>query len=87
MTKQSFPALPDTEAGEPSPIDFAAKQEHTRTCQKWNPDEGYECTCALDLRIALQTEREMHNAWRKRAEEAELASLRSPAVARKEENK
>ena len=30
-----------------------------------------ECTCGLEWRDALQTEREMHNAWRKRAEQAE----------------
>lgn len=30
-----------------------------------------ECTCGLEWRIQLQTEQEMHNAWRKRAEEAE----------------
>lgn len=38
--------------------------------------EGYgdsSCTCALKWRAALATERTMHSAWRKRAEEAERA--------------
>lgn len=30
-----------------------------------------ECTCGLEFRIALETEKTMHAAWRKRAEEAE----------------
>lgn len=50
---------------------------HTRSCSAaWRNSE--ECTCGLEWRIKLQTEQEMHNAWRKRAEEAEaeLAMLK-----------
>lgn len=39
-----------------------------------------ECLCGLGWRIELQTEREMHNAWRKRAEEAETKLQSSPAT-------
>lgn len=39
-----------------------------------HPIDG-DCTCGLQYRIALQTEQEMHNAWRKRAEEAEASIL------------
>jgi hypothetical protein len=60
---------------------------HSRTCDWWDgaPDtEGpaYErrmaldtipCTCALKWRQMVRTERELHTAWRKRAEEAEAA--------------
>lgn len=34
---------------------------------------GDDCTCGLTWRIKLQTEQEMHAAWRKRAEEAEVS--------------
>lgn len=47
-----------------------SRLEHTRSCANLaNRDEN--CTCGLLWRIELQTEREMHAAWRKRAEEAE----------------
>lgn len=52
---------------------------HTRSCAALTPGDG-PCTCALDERIALQTEREMHRAWRKRAEEAEREVARLTAV-------
>lgn len=46
------------------------EMSHTRSCANLaSRDE--ECTCGLRWRIELQTEREMHAAWRKRAEEAE----------------
>ena len=47
--------------------------QHTRSCPALTPGNYEECTCGLRWRIELQTEREMHNAWRKRAEEAEAA--------------
>ena len=49
------------------------KLEHGMNCGALGFD-GYdagECTCGLEWRIRLQTEQEMHAAWRKRAEEAE----------------
>jgi hypothetical protein len=39
-----------------------------------------DCTCGLYWRVQLQTEREMHNAWRKRAEEAERPVSPTPRV-------
>ena len=48
--------------------------QHTRSCPALTPGNYEECTCGLRWRIELQTEREMHNAWRKRAEEAEAAA-------------
>ena len=48
--------------------------QHTRSCPALTPGNDEECTCGLRWRIELQTEREMHNAWRKRAEEAEAAA-------------
>lgn len=47
---------------------MAMPLEHTRTCQHWNSDG---CTCALEIRILARDWMELHNAWRKRAEEAE----------------
>jgi hypothetical protein len=44
---------------------------HSRSCSYFNDEIG--CTCCLEERRALTTERAMHAAWRKRAEEAELA--------------
>lgn len=48
---------------------------HTRSCPSLTPGDG-PCTCALDERIALQTEQTMSAAWRKRAEEAEAELVR-----------
>ena len=42
-----------------------------------NPMSEEFCTCGLEWRIRLRTEMEMHNAWRKRAEEAEAQSSSS----------
>lgn len=47
---------------------------HTRSCRGAHWDG--ECTCGLELRIALETEKTLHAAWQKRAMEAE-AELRS----------
>lgn len=47
------------------------KLEHGRNCHALGKVGDAGCTCGLRYRIELQTEREMHNAWRKRAEEAE----------------
>lgn len=49
---------------------------HTQSCPAWRNEHGVEvhrtdCTCGLRYRIELSTERTMHAAWRKRAEEAE----------------
>lgn len=46
---------------------------HQRSCPMLNPMSDDFCTCGLEWRIRLRTEMEMHNAWRKRAEEAEQA--------------
>lgn len=45
--------------------------DHGRNCPALGAIGDDGCTCGLRYRIELQTEREMHNAWRKRAEEAE----------------
>jgi hypothetical protein len=55
--------------------------KHTRSCPQLNPISDEPCTCGLQWRIALQTEVEMHNAWRKRAEEAEAVLRRQGQVA------
>lgn len=60
---------------------------HVRTCNWWTGAPGTEgaaydremtgelryrdCTCSLRWRDMVRTEREMHAAWHKRAEEAE----------------
>jgi len=46
---------------------------HTMHCTGNIPMRESACTCGLKWRIMLRTEQEMHNAWRKRAEEAEKA--------------
>lgn len=45
--------------------------DHRMNCAGNIPSQENDCTCGLKWRIMLQTEKEMHNAWRKRAEEAE----------------
>lgn len=71
MTKSSSPVPAPELTGW-----MAIPLEHTRSCQHWN-DDG--CTCALEIRIAARNWMELHNAWRKRAEEAEaeVSRLRS----------
>jgi hypothetical protein len=49
-----------------------AELEHTRSCPELTPGSDDFCTCGLEFRKQLSTEREMHAAWRKRAEEAEV---------------
>jgi hypothetical protein len=44
---------------------------HSMNCPGTLNDMDQDCTCGLQWRIALQTERVMHAAWRKRAAEAE----------------
>lgn len=58
------------------------KLEHTRGCASWGFDgwDRGDCTCGARERVALQTEQTMHNAWRKRAEEAEAELARLRAV-------
>lgn len=51
---------------------MAEEMGHTRSCPALTP--GEDCTCGLRWRIELQTEREMHAAWRKRACEAARAT-------------
>lgn len=53
--------------------------DHTMNCSARVPGSDHLCTYGLKWRIMLRTEQEMHNAWRKRAEEAELAT-RKPVV-------
>lgn len=48
---------------------------HTRSCPSLTPRHEEDCTCGLIWRIRLRTEMEMHNAWRKRAEEAEASLI------------
>lgn len=50
---------------------------HARSCPNVGLPHTDGCTCGLKQRIALSTEKTMHAAWRKRAEEAEaqVASL------------
>lgn len=66
------------------PVSPDAPLKHSMNCGALGFD-GYdagECTCGLDWRIKLQTEQEMHAAWRKRAEEAEkeIAAIRHELV-------
>jgi hypothetical protein len=64
--------LPDVRAGiQTGGARMSETLQHTRSCPALTPGNYEECTCGLRWRIELQTEREMHNAWRKRAEEAE----------------
>ena len=44
---------------------------HSLNCPELTPLSDERCTCALQERRWLRTEQELHNAWRKRAEEAE----------------
>lgn len=46
--------------------------QHGMNCAGLILGQEDECTCGLRWRIELATEQEMHAAWRKRAEEAEL---------------
>lgn len=48
---------------------------HTRSCPQLSPADDNACTCGLEWRIQLATEKTMHAAWRKRAEEAESKLL------------
>ena len=50
-------------------IQIGDTSKHTRGCAALTP--GETCTCSLEYRRAWETERTMHTAWRKRAEEAE----------------
>lgn len=66
------------------------KLKHAMNCAAWHNDQGDEvnggdCTCGFRYRIQEQTEKTMHSAWRKRAEEAELerdAALKENAALR-----
>jgi len=57
---------------------------HTRSCGYWDSERG--CECALAERIQVQTWQNLHNAWRKRAEEAEsrIAELEANALTAEE---
>lgn len=73
-------------ADRPAPSGEALQAQtltHTRSCPALTPGED-DCTCGLRWRIYLQTEQEMHNAWRKRAEEAESALADERNRARRE---
>lgn len=52
---------------------------HGMNCPALTPGNDEDCTCGLRWRIELETEKAMHRAWRKRAEEAEAvhADLRA----------
>lgn len=66
----ALPATPTPPQFEPLLTDLT----HTRSCPALTLGHDEECTCGLIWRIRLRTEMEMHNAWRKRAEEAEAAT-------------
>lgn len=59
--------------------DLGDLSKHGMNCGWYGSYGDAGCTCSLKWRVALSTERTMHSAWRKRAEEAE-AALRSSAV-------
>src|SRR4051794_20187668 len=63
-----------------SPHNLRGKPQHSRNCggNAYTPlsSGDLNCTCGLRVRVALETERTMHKAWRKRAEEAEAALLK-----------
>lgn len=48
---------------------------HTRSCPALIPNRWEDCTCGLRFRIQFRTEQEMHNAWRKRATDAERENV------------
>src|SRR5271157_3496530 len=63
------------------PTDAEARAKmHGMNCPASVMGHDDECTCGLQWRIAFETEREMHNAWRKRAEEAEARLVQPPAT-------
>jgi hypothetical protein len=66
--RRQLTAAPVT-SGEASVVEALT---HGRCCSA-GFDLDANCTCGLQYRIYLQTEQEMHAAWRKRAEEAESA--------------
>lgn len=57
--------------------------QHTLSCSfvslpdggEWRAEDA-DCTCGYEWRIRLSTYMALYNAWRKRAEEAELELLR-----------
>lgn len=61
--------------------------QHSRNCKSWlgvygptgPPINDSDCNCALFYRIWAKNEQELHNAWEKRAyeAEAEIATLQS----------
>lgn len=73
--------------------DLGDTTRHVRTCNWWIGAPGTEgvayeremtgelryrdCTCSLRWREMVRTEREMHAAWRKRAEEAEAKIMKA----------
>jgi hypothetical protein len=63
-------SLADAPAAQPSEAERHVELKHGMNCPAY-PGSDDACTCGLEWRIKLQTENEMHAAWRKRAEEAE----------------
>lgn len=55
----------------------ATALRHTDSCPQRIMASGEKCSCGLEWRDALETEKTMHAAWRKRAEEAESKLRRS----------
>jgi hypothetical protein len=76
VARQYF-AKSDVEQPDSAPIRDALR--HSRSCPSSTPGDG-PCTCALVERTALETERTMYAAWRKRAEEAEAEIERLRAL-------
>ena len=62
------------------------KLGHTRSCPALTPGDDEDCTCGLIWRVRLQTEMTMHNAWRKRAEEAESGEQAAPGLRSEDES-
>ena len=57
-------------------VQIGDTSKHTRGCDALTPGEA--CTCSLEYRRAWETERTLHNAWRKRGEDAEAALAATP---------
>jgi hypothetical protein len=65
------PTAADSTAGDVQNADLGDLTQHGMNCPATNPTDKDMCRCGLQWRIALATERTMHAAWRKRAEQAE----------------
>lgn len=69
MTRPTPQAAPVTDT------DLGDLSRHEVNCDWFESYDDSRCRCSLRLRQQIATERAMHRAWRKRAEEAETALL------------